>query len=307
MSTRFYSDTTADAGPRQTKNTRKRNILGDISNKNGAGAAATGAIKKVTSKMQSVGLSHKGASATQAAADTASAAAAPATKPSRPEGEARQKRASFGRAGQNIATVRDIDEVNAGNPQYATAYINDMHAHFRNEEGRCAISATYMKSQTDINEKMRAILIDWLIEVHLKFKLKLETLYLTINVIDRFLERTLVSRQKLQLVGVTALLLSSKYEEIYPPEIRELVYITDKAYTRSQVRLSPSLPLCGVCGPSPPSTHPSSSHPPRGTRMPHRAASRRTRAALQHAAARSVAAPRKKYASARRDPPATTT
>ena len=92
-----------------------------------------------------------------------------------------------------------------------------------------------MASQTDINEKMRAILIDWLVEVHLKFKLMPETLYLTVNIIDRFLERKLVKRDKLQLVGVTAMLLASKYEEIYSPEVRDFVYITDKAYTREQI------------------------------------------------------------------------
>ncbi len=53
--------------------------------------------------------------------------------------------------------------------------------------------------------------------------------------IDRFLERKLVIRQKLQLVGVTAMLLASKYEEIYAPEVRDFVYITDKAYTREQI------------------------------------------------------------------------
>jgi len=47
--------------------------------------------------------------------------------------------------------------------------------------------ASYMKSQTDINESMRAILVDWLVDVHLKFKLLSETLFLTINIIDRFL------------------------------------------------------------------------------------------------------------------------
>ena len=82
---------------------------------------------------------------------------------------------------------------------------------------------------------MRAILIDWLVEVHLKFKLMPETLYLTVNIIDRFLERKLVVRQKLQLVGVTAMLLASKYEEIYAPEVRDFVYITDKAYTKEQI------------------------------------------------------------------------
>jgi cyclin B len=54
-----------------------------------------------------------------------------------------------------------------------------------------------MESQLDINEKMRAILIDWLIEVHLKFKLVPESLYLTVNLIDRYLEKDQVNRQKL--------------------------------------------------------------------------------------------------------------
>lgn len=87
----------------------------------------------------------------------------------------------------------------------------------------------YMKSQSDINEKMRGILVDWLIEVHLKFKLLPETLYLTINIIDRFLAKSDVHRSKLQLVGVSSMLIASKQEEIYPPEVRDFVQITDKA------------------------------------------------------------------------------
>jgi len=93
----------------------------------------------------------------------------------------------------------------------------------------------YMKNQPDINEKMRAILIDWLVEVHLKFKLYPETLYLTINLIDRYLEKEQVLRQHLQLVGVTSMLIASKYEEIYAPEVRDFVYITDKAYTKEEI------------------------------------------------------------------------
>lgn len=79
--------------------------------------------------------------------------------------------------------------------------------------------AGYMRDQVDINEKMWAILIDWLVEVHLKFKLVPETLYLTINLIDRYLQSVNVNREKLQLVGVTAMLIASKYEEIYAPEV----------------------------------------------------------------------------------------
>lgn len=79
---------------------------------------------------------------------------------------------------------------------------------------------------------MRAILIDWLVDVHLKFKLLPETLYITVSIIDRFLERIKVSKSRLQLVGVTALFIASKYEEIYPPELKDFVYITDRAYTK---------------------------------------------------------------------------
>lgn len=62
-----------------------------------------------------------------------------------------------------------------------------------------------------------------------------ETLYLTVHIIDRFLEKKEVRRSRLQLVGVAALLVSSKYEEIYPPELRDLVYITDRAYNKQEI------------------------------------------------------------------------
>lgn len=82
---------------------------------------------------------------------------------------------------------------------------------------------------------MRAILVDWLIEVHLKFKLAPETLFLGINLIDRYLEVAPVTKDRLQLVGVSAMLIACKYEEIYPPEVKDFVYITDSAYTREEV------------------------------------------------------------------------
>lgn len=131
--------------------------------------------------------------------------------------------------------IHDIDMADAHDPHCVTDYVQDIYKHFRATETTKAAKWGYMSHQTDINEKMRSILIDWLFEVHQKFKLMPETLYLTVNLIDRFLEKKLVMRQKLQLVGVTAMLLASKYEEIYAPEVRDFVYITDKAYTREQI------------------------------------------------------------------------
>ena len=92
-----------------------------------------------------------------------------------------------------------------------------------------------MNFQTDVNEKMRRILVDWLLKVHSKFKLLPETFYLTINIIDRYLSKEVISRKVLQLVGVTAMHISCKYEEIYPPEANDFVYITDNAYTKTEL------------------------------------------------------------------------
>lgn len=94
----------------------------------------------------------------------------------------------------------------------------------------------YIKNvQSDVNEKMRAILVDWLVDVHIRFKLLPETLFLTVNIVDRYLELNCVPRQRLQLVGTSAMLIASKYEEIYPPEVKEFEYITDRAYTREEI------------------------------------------------------------------------
>jgi hypothetical protein len=82
---------------------------------------------------------------------------------------------------------------------------------------------------------MRAILVDWIIEVHLKFKLLPETLFITINLIDRYLSIVSIKRNSLQLVGVTAMFIASKYEEVYAPEVRDFVYITDNAYSKTEI------------------------------------------------------------------------
>jgi len=92
-----------------------------------------------------------------------------------------------------------------------------------------------MRNHRDINEKMRAILVDWIIEVHLKFKLKPETLFLCINYMDRFLEKQQINRYKLQLVGVGAMLVASKFEEIYSPTFKDFVFITDDAYSSQEI------------------------------------------------------------------------
>ncbi|XP_044127650.1 cyclin-A2 [Bufo gargarizans] len=114
-------------------------------------------------------------------------------------------------------------------------YVEDIHTYLREMEIKCKPKSGYMQKQPDITNNMRAILVDWLVEVGEEYKLQTETLYLAVNYIDRFLSSMSVLRGKLQLVGTAAMLLASKFEEIYPPEVAEFVYITDDTYNKKQV------------------------------------------------------------------------
>ncbi|KAG5018009.1 hypothetical protein JHK87_013864 [Glycine soja] len=131
--------------------------------------------------------------------------------------------------------VLDIDACDRKDTLAVVEYIDDIYSFYKDIENSSRVSPNYMNSQFDINERMRAILIDWLVEVHYKFELLEETLFLTVNLIDRFLERQAVIRKKLQLVGVTAMLIACKYEEVSVPTVEDFILITDKAYTRNEV------------------------------------------------------------------------
>uniref|UniRef100_T1J3G8 Uncharacterized protein n=1 Tax=Strigamia maritima TaxID=126957 RepID=T1J3G8_STRMM len=116
-------------------------------------------------------------------------------------------------------------------PQYAA----DIYCYLRTLETNYRAKPNYMRKQQDISPSMRSILIDWLVEVGEEYKLDGETLYLAINYIDRFLSSMAVLRGKLQLVGTACMFVAAKYQEIYPPDLAEFVYITDDTYTKKQV------------------------------------------------------------------------
>lgn len=120
-------------------------------------------------------------------------------------------------------------------PQTVPEYLNDILTFYLETDRASKILYGYMDSQSEINMKMRGILIDWLVDVHLKFKLTPETLYITVNLIDKYLYNENVQRTKLQLVGITCLFIACKYEEIYPPELKDHVYITDQTYTKEEI------------------------------------------------------------------------
>ncbi|KAI9380099.1 hypothetical protein POPTR_016G033000v4 [Populus trichocarpa] len=145
-----------------------------------------------------------------------------------------RSKAACGVANKPKGQVIDIDAADVNNDLAGVEYVEDIYKFYKLVENESRPN-DYMDRQPEINEKMRAILVDWLIDVQHKFELSPETLYLTINIIDRFLSVKTVPRKELQLVGMSATLMASKYEEIWAPEVNDLVCISDRAYTHEQI------------------------------------------------------------------------
>lgn len=104
-------------------------------------------------------------------------------------------------------------------------------------QGDCRPDPRYMENrQQDMTPHMRAILVDWLVEVAMEYRLCSDTLHLTVALLDRFLSAVPVSRDQLQLAGIACMWAAAKYEEIYAPSAREFCFITDNTYTPQQVR-----------------------------------------------------------------------
>ncbi|KAI4376934.1 hypothetical protein MLD38_014636 [Melastoma candidum] len=132
-------------------------------------------------------------------------------------------------------TIVDIDSW-MNDPQACTLYAPDIYTNIRTKELERRPSTDYMeKLQGDITPSMRGILVDWLVEVSEEYKLVPDTLYLTVSLIDRFLSQNCIEKQRLQLLGVTCMLIASKYEEICAPRVDEFCFITDSTYTKEEV------------------------------------------------------------------------
>lgn len=135
----------------------------------------------------------------------------------------------------NGLAFEDIDSDHS-DPQMCSTYAADIYLHLRMAEIKRRPTTDFMEvMQKDINPSMRGILIDWLVEVGEEYKLVPDTLYLTVSYIDRFLSCNIVTRQRLQLLGVSCMLIAAKYEEICAPQVEEFCYITDNTYQREEV------------------------------------------------------------------------
>ncbi|KAF2401514.1 A/B/D/E cyclin [Trichodelitschia bisporula] len=131
--------------------------------------------------------------------------------------------------------VEDLDAEDEHDPLMVSEYVVEIFHYLEELEEKCMPNPDYMDSQKDLEWKMRGILIDWLLEVHTRFRLLPETLFLTVNIIDRFLSTKVVQLDRLQLVGITAMFIASKYEEVLSPHVQNFRHVADDGFTEAEI------------------------------------------------------------------------
>ncbi|CAD6443811.1 2cd503ec-0659-4498-9648-c2302a1a5d74 [Sclerotinia trifoliorum] len=135
---------------------------------------------------------------------------------------------------ESVRTQEDIED-EMWDTSMVAEYGEEIFSYMRELENKLLPDPHYMDTQAEIQWSMRSVLMDWLIQVHQRFSLLPETLFLCVNYIDRFLSKKVVSLGKLQLVGATAIFVAAKYEEINCPSIGEIVYMVDGGYSSEEI------------------------------------------------------------------------
>jgi len=135
--------------------------------------------------------------------------------------------------GTRPAGVAPADQ--SEDPQLAPEYASDVYQYLLNYEHILSVPKNYLQDKK-FNYKLRTVLVDWLVQVNHRFQLLQETLFTTVDILDRYLAvADDVEKKNLQLVGVTAMHIASKYEEMYAPEVTDYVYVSDNSITKEQV------------------------------------------------------------------------
>ena len=134
-----------------------------------------------------------------------------------------------------IKDAKDLDTEDLDDPLMVAEYVHEIFVYMKQLEISTMPNPDYMDNQNELEWKMRGILVDWLLEVHTRFRLLPETLFLAVNIIDRFLSSKVVQLDRLQLVGVTAMFVASKYEEVLSPHVQNFVHVADDGFSEAEI------------------------------------------------------------------------
>ncbi|XP_041051268.1 G2/mitotic-specific cyclin-B3 [Carcharodon carcharias] len=133
-----------------------------------------------------------------------------------------------------LSVYDEVDKENLNDPFLNAIYAYDIFSYMKEREEKFVLKG-YMQKQPDLNIEMRAILVDWMVEVQENFELNHETLYLAVKLVDHYLAMTECMRETLQLLGSTAILIAAKFDERCPPCVDDFLYICDDAYQREEL------------------------------------------------------------------------
>ncbi|KAJ2159390.1 G2/mitotic-specific cyclin [Coemansia sp. RSA 552] len=129
----------------------------------------------------------------------------------------------------------DIDAEDADDPLMVSEYICDIIDYMREQEQKTMPDHLYMNKQTELTWDMRRVLVNWMVQAHYQLRMLPETLFLAVNLVDRFLSKRQVSLPKVQLVGLTGLLVACKYEEMATPHVQDFAYLAGNCYSVDEI------------------------------------------------------------------------
>ena len=133
------------------------------------------------------------------------------------------------------AGVADLDAEDYDDPLMVAEYVVEIFDYLKVLEEATMPNPDYMEHQDHLEWHLRGVLVDWLVEVHTRFHLLPETIFLAINIIDRFLSARVVELEKLQLVGITAMFIASKYEEVLSPHVQNFKHVADDGFSEEEI------------------------------------------------------------------------
>ena len=131
--------------------------------------------------------------------------------------------------------VADLDAEDIDDPLMVAEYVVEIFEYLKILEETTMPNPDYMDHQDHLEWHLRGVLVDWLVEVHTRFHLLPETIFLAVNIIDRFLSARKVELEKLQLVGITAMFIASKYEEVLSPHVQNFKHVADDGFSEEEI------------------------------------------------------------------------
>ena len=131
--------------------------------------------------------------------------------------------------------VPDLDDEDRDDPLMVSEYVVEIFDYLKVLEESTMPNPDYMDQQDHLEWHLRGVLVDWLVEVHTRFHLLPETIFLAVNIIDRFLSTRVVELEKLQLVGITAMFIASKYEEVLSPHVQNFKHVADDGFSEDEI------------------------------------------------------------------------